>query len=226
MIRLKGMCKRHCIMIFTAILFYIMFSIRVEASIATNISKECIYMMEECYGAKKTEDGFYYTMDSKAIVDGFESYYRLGGISKDLYKKYSARYKNKKNCCYLLSYMGNKKNICLPKEIEGVSNYVLCISDLDGMNSQVKKVTIPDNVTISSVLFDNPLICLGSGCKYNDNHYFEYKFDVEKGNSFLKSIHGMLCSKDGKTVYGIPSSTKGKLVIPDSATEVHLSFIL
>ena len=42
----------------------------------------------------------------------------------------------------------------------------------------------------------------------------------------MKSIHGVLYSKDGKILHGIPSTLKGKLVIPDSVKEIRLSFNL
>ena len=61
---------------------------------------------------------------------------------------------------------------------------------------------------------------------YNETRYFDYKFHVEKGNATLKSIHGVLYSKDGKILHGIPSTLKGKLVIPDSVKEIRLSFNL
>lgn len=203
------------------------FSINSNASsFITDRSKSCINNMTEEFGAKKTEDGFYYIMDSNAIAKGFEEYYDYNGISKRSYKKYVKRYKNRTNCCYVLSYMGKKQKICLPKEIEGISNYVLCISDLGGWSGQVKEVTVPAEVKISSVLYDNPLTCLGRNVEFRENRSFDYKFHIEKDNPSLKSIQGMLCSKDKKTVYGVPSTIKGRLMIPDSVTEVHLPYDL
>ena len=175
-------------------------------------------------GLKKTKDGFYYTMDSKTIVMGFRDMYGFGSISKKVYDKYRKKYEGKKNCCYLIGYMGYKKKIRLPEEIEGCSRYVLCLRGMPGMKEQVKQVTIPANVRILSILQDNPVDENGDHTLYLETSPFKYKFQVEMGNKDVKSIKGLLYSKNEKILYGIPTSTRKEVIVSDKTEKVYISF--
>ena len=176
-------------------------------------------------GGKRTADGFFYTMDSNNIIKGFRLLRYYKGISKSTYKKMVKKYKGKKNCCYILSYVGDQKNIRLPEQIEGCSNYVLCFGHLNGMNDQVKNVTIPANVRILSVLQGNPMANNHNEWSlYAEVAYLRYYFTVEEGNRDVKSNNGLLYSKNGKILYGISRRLKGKLVVPDGVEKVYISY--
>ena len=112
--------------------------------------------------------------------------------------KYRKKYEGKKNCCYLIGYMGYKKKIRLPEEIEGCSRYILCLCGMPGMKEQVEQVTIPANVRILSILQDNPVDENGDHTLYLETSPFKYKFQVEMGNKDVHSIKGLLYSKNEK----------------------------
>ena len=183
---------------------------------------EYISVMEDM-GAKRTEDGFFYTMNSNVVIKGLKIYRHRKGISEKTYEKLVKKYKGKKNCCYILSYLGNKTNIRLPEEIEGCRKYVLCFGQLYGIKKQVKKVTIPSNVRILSVLQDNPIAVFEDASIYMEAAFLRYNFTVEEGNQDVKSSNGLLYSKNGKILYGISNRMKGKLVVPDNVERVYLS---
>ena len=183
---------------------------------------EYISVMEDM-GAKRTEDGFFYTMNSNVVIKGLKIYRHRKGISEKTYEKLVKKYKGKKNCCYILSYLGNKTNIRLPEEIEGCRKYVLCFGQLYGIKKQVKKVTIPSNVRILSVLQDNPIAVFEDASIYMETAFLRYNFMVEEGNQDVESSDGLLYSKNGKILYGIPIRMKGKLVVPDNVERVYIS---
>lgn len=176
----------------------------------------------EAYGQKKVKNGFVYTTDTQMILDGFNDALYTKTITKKEIREYKKQF-GKKKLCFILEYKGKKKDIRLPENIEGIRDYVFCISHMRGKKYQVENVTIPSNVNICSILYDDPTVYLEDEDCYFRYTMFNYKFHVEDGNPTLKSDQGLLYSRDGKILYGIPRCLKGRFVIPDGVEKVNIT---
>ena len=138
--------------------------------------------------------------------------------------------------CLIFSYIGTKKDIVIPEEIDGVDKIYVQLERLLGKNNQVRSIHLSKNVlSTNGNVFCADWDWLDKEDKiyYNGNEdgrpFDNFKYDdqqnweritVDEDNPNFIAIDGVLYSKSMETMEMIPSRISGTFTVPDSVVSI------
>ena len=107
-----------------------------------------------------------------------------------------------------LNYKGESKDMVIPKElIDGCDKEVACVR-ISSSTDDIESIYLPENV---------PDVWLGT--LFNSRCIKE--INVSPDSKYLKSIDGVLFSKDGKRLIKFPAVKAGEYTVPDGVEKIE-----
>lgn len=118
----------------------------------------------------------------------------------------------------ITGYEGNGGDVVIPEEFEGKSGEGMAVTSI-GRNPVTHKGAFDDITSITSITIPKTVCGVDSlfiGCTNLSS------INVDNSNINLASVDGMLCERteNGLKLIRCPEGKKGKIVIPDSVTEI------